>query len=262
MAAPTGIVYNTSNGFMIESDTDSAPARFLFVTLDGSVLGWAPEVDSRNGIVVVEPAVGASAAAYTGATMAGSGGRTLLYAADFAGAKIDVYDDTFAPVDLGAEAFVDPSVPEGYAPFGIQEMDGRIYVTWAKPAATGGEEEIGPGLGYVDVFDTDGALIDTVAMGGQLNAPWGLVMAPDDFGQYGGHLLVGNFGDGRITAYDADSYEMMGQLESADGEPIEIEGLWGLVAGNGRQAGDSNALYFAAGTDDETHGLFGSIDPK
>jgi uncharacterized protein (TIGR03118 family) len=254
---PTGIVYNGSSGFEIASGSDSGPSHFLFATLDGVILGWSPDVDPKSGVIAVD---NSSDSSYTGLAIGRSGGQTLLYAANFAKGRIDVFGEDFEePRDLASRAFRDDDVPSGYVPFGIQNLDGRIYVAWAMPNSRGDDAMTGAGLGYVNVFEANGALIDTVALGNQLNAPWGMAMAPSDFGQHGGALLVGNFGDGRITAFDVDGYDVLGQLESEEDRPIVVPGLWGLMFGNGRQAGNADELYFTAGTDDETHGLFGSI---
>ena len=160
--------------------------------------------------------------------------------------------------------FVDPGLPAGYGPFGIQNIGGHLFVTYAKQSG-GNDEVAGQSLGFVDEFETDGTFVTRVATRGQLNAPWGLAMAPSNFGRFSGDLLVGNFGDGTINAYapQADgSFAHRGQLRTADHKPVTIDGLWGLGFGNGAGSGATNALYFTAGPDDESHGLFGRIQAQ
>jgi uncharacterized protein (TIGR03118 family) len=171
-----------------------------------------------------------------------------------------VFNGTWGPGNLPG-TFTDPSLPEGYAPFGIQNIGGLIYVAYAKQNEDHDEEVAGEGFGYVSAFDTAGNFIERVASAGELNAPWGLAMAPANFGKFSGDLLVGNFGDGRIHAFHKgeDGWEEHGVMKGTDHKPIEIDGLWGIGFGNGANAGPTNTLFFAAGPDDETHGLFGSI---
>jgi hypothetical protein len=174
---------------------------------------------------------------------------------------VDVFNGTWGPGNLPG-TFTDQSLPEGYAPFGIQAIGSLIFVAYAKQDPDDPDEELhGEGLGYVDAFDTAGNFIERVASAGELNAPWGLAMAPSNFGKFSGDLLVGNLGDGRIHAFrkGEDGWEEHGIMKGTDHKPIEIDGLWGIGFGNGDGAGPTNTLFFAAGPDDETHGLFGSI---
>jgi uncharacterized protein (TIGR03118 family) len=258
-AAPTGIVYNPSRGFTIDDGTKSGPSDFLFATLDGEIFGWSQKVDKRNGVVAYSATAGTR---YTGLALLEQGNEARLYATDFTGAKIDVFDDNFTLVQLGADAFTDPGVPAGYVPHGIQALGDRIYVTWVKLDPSTSWEAKGEGLGYIDVFDPEGKLIEALPVVPELNAPWGLALAPDDFGQYGGSLLVANYGDGRVTAFDLVDYSVRGQLESAPGELLEIDGLSGIMFGNGTLAGRKGTLYFVAGPDEGLHGLMGSIEPR
>jgi uncharacterized protein (TIGR03118 family) len=187
----------------------------------------------------------------------------LLYAADFHNARVDVFDGSWHLAG-GPGAFVDQGLPAGYAPFGIQTIGGRVFVSYAKQDEEAEDEVAGHGLGFVDVYDTAGNLLERVAQRGQLNAPWGLALAPESFGRFGGDLLVGNFGDGQINAYEElanGRFEPRGELRGADGRPLAIDGLWALEFGNGATAGPTGTLFFTAGPDDETHGLFGSITP-
>jgi uncharacterized protein (TIGR03118 family) len=182
----------------------------------------------------------------------------LLYAADFHHARIDVFDQGFNLIQLSG-SFTDPEIPPGYAPFNVQELGGRLYVAYAKQDADREDEVAGPALGFVDVYSTSGHLLRHLIEHGQLNAPWGLVLAPAaGFGRFSGDLLVGNFGDGRINAYNPTTGEFLGRLRHEDGSPIEIDGLWALRFGNG-VIGDPTTLLFIAGIDDEAHGLFGAI---
>lgn len=250
---PTGQVYNSVGRFEI---APGMSAEFLFSTTAGTLLGWSSDVDPRIATIVVDNS--ATGAVYTGLAIAGVDHGALLYAPNFTTGEIDVFDDGFADVDLGDVAFVDRELPEGYAPFGVHAIDGMIYVAYAK-RATDGEESTGAGSGFVSQFDLGGNFVARIASNGKLNAPWGIARAPKDFGRYGGALLVGNFGDGRITAYDASSHRALGQLEDAAGKPIAIEGLWALAFGNDRRAGESDDLYFTAGPGEEMHGRFGEI---
>jgi len=261
-AAPTGMVGNESNDFMIGAAGNLNPADFLFATEDGTILGWSSQMTRATAAIVVvdNSALGAD---YKGLAIVTTGGPSRLYATNFASGAVDVFGPDFTPVTtLDADAFVDPAMPDGYLPFGIQAINGDLFVTFAAPGAGGVDEATGAGLGHVAEFDRDGVFIDTVASGGRLNAPWGIVRAPSSFGQFGGDLLIGNFGDGRITAIDTKTMSEDGQLSSSTGKPIAIDGLWGLVFGNGKQAGQKGDLYFTAGPAGETEGLFGRITPK
>jgi uncharacterized protein (TIGR03118 family) len=257
--APTGIVFNGGPSFVVSSGGSSGPARFLFASEDGTISGWNPGVPppppSHQAIVGYSSPDGAN---YKGLAIATTATGSFLYAADFHNARVDVLDGNFAPVAL-AGAFVDPDLPSGFAPFGIQNLQGRIYVAYAKQDEDAEDEIAGEGLGFVSVFDTAGHFLARVASGEPLNAPWGLAIAPAGFGRFSGDLLVGNFGDGRINAYDLATFEPRGHLKTANHHPLVIDGLWGIGFGNGAAAGPTTTLYFAAGPDDEEHGLFGSI---
>lgn len=262
---PTGIVFNGSNGFVVPKATNSGPAKvsgpakFIFATEDGVIAGWNPTVDATNAILVADNSA-ATGAVYKGLALSAGGDGSLLYATDFHNNKIDVWDSTFAPVALPAGAFVDPTIPTGFAPFGIQAINGNIYVTYAKQDADRHDDVKGMGLGYVNVFDPNGKLLDRVASKGKLNAPWGLALAPAGFGQFSNTLLVGNFGDGHINAFDIATGESYGQLRGTDGKPVAIDGLWGLAFGNGFVGQPVNTLFFTAGLNDEADGLYGRLD--
>lgn len=250
-SGPTGVVFNGGPGFVVTNGATSAPARFIFDSEDGLIRGWNPTVDPTNALVAPADAPGAI---FKGLAIAGG----MLYANDFHNGVVDVFDGSWNLVNQ----FTDPGLPSGFAPFGIQANDSRIFVSFAKQDAAAEDEVAGQGLGFVDVFDTGGNLVERVAQRGLLNAPWGLAVAPADFGRFSGDLLVGNFGDGKINAFEQQSngrFEFRGQLRKASGLPIAIDGLWALEFGNGANAGPTNTLFFTAGPEDETHGLFGRI---
>ena len=252
--SPTGQVFNPTGGFVITNGTDSAPAAFLFASEAGQITGWSPTVPPST---MAQPAVTTPDAIYKGLTMANTSGGSFLYAANFHAGTVDVFDSTFTPVHMPG-AFVDHKLPHGYAPFGIQEINGSIYVTYAKQDANAEDDVKGQGHGFVDVYTPDGSLVRRLIRHGALNSPWGLAMAPSDFGRFGGALLVGNFGDGRVDAYDAHNGHFLGALRDEHHHKISIDGLWGLRFGNG-VTGDANTLLFTAGPDDESHGLFGTL---
>ena len=256
---PTGIVYNGSAGFLVDPANPQTPSRFIFATEQGVIAGWSPVVDSTHAILEVDNS--ASGATYKGLALGMAGSGQLLYATDFYHARVDVYDSTFQPVTLAPGAFSDSSLPAGYAPFGIQAIGNRIYVTYAKQDPSMTEEVPGPGRGYVDVYTPTGRLLRRVASRGALNAPWGIAMAPDGFGRFSNALLIGNFGDGRINGYGPMRGTPLGALSGPNG-PIQIEGLWGIAFGNGFFNQPVNTLFFAAGPEDESHGLYGRIDPN
>ena len=258
-AAPTGTVFNLAGtGFTVSSGTKSGSARFLFDGEDGVIAGWNPAVNAA-----AQPAVTNPDAVYKGLTFATTATGPQLYATDFAGGRVDVYDANWTPVATPG-GFADPSLPDGYAPFGIEAIGSRIFVTYAPREVGGTDEQAGQGHGIVDVFSPDGWLLGRVAQHGQLNAPWGLAVAPSTFGRFAGDLLVGNFGDGTINAYEElanGHFEHRGQLRTASGEPVTIDGLWALEFGLSARSGGTDTLFFTAGPDGESAGLFGSITP-
>jgi len=263
--APTGIVYNGGSHFVMRNGRKSSPTQFMFATEEGKIWGWSASVPgpliSKDAMVVIDSSVGG--AIYKGLAIATAPGGDFLYAADFHNGRVDVFDGDFNPAGVMG-ASTDPMLPGGYAPFGIQNIGGHVFVSYAKQDAEAKDEVAGAGFGYVDEFDAAGVLVGRVASGGNLNAPWGMTMAPETgFGPFGGHLLVGNFGDGYINAYEAAApHAAKGPLKDKSGAPIVVDGLWGIAFGNGGAAGPKNVLYFAAGPEDETHGLFGSIKFK
>jgi uncharacterized protein (TIGR03118 family) len=255
--APTGQVFNPTPGFEVRDGAASGPALFLFDSEAGLVTGWNPGVPPPPPSTQAQVGAGGRHAIYKGLAIATSRAGTLLYGADFHRGRIDVFDQGFDRVHVPGR-FRDPKLPRGYAPFNVQELGGRLYVAYAKQDADRADEVAGPGRGFVDVYSTGGHLLHRLIRRGQLNAPWGLVLAPAGFGRFSGALLVGNFGDGRINAYDPRTGAFGGRLRHEDGSPIQIEGLWALRFGNG-VTGDPTTLLFTAGIDDEAHGLFGAI---
>jgi uncharacterized protein (TIGR03118 family) len=256
-AAPTGAVFNGGGGFGISENGRFAPSRFLFASTDGSIAGWNTEVDPTRAIPVVDDS--AAGAVFTGLALASDGTRaSLLYAADFGRGTIDVFDEDFRQV-VRPGLFQDANLPDGYSPFNVQSIDDLLFVTYAKRAPNGSNDLPGPGNGVIDIYDTTGDLIRRFSSGGELNSPWGLTLAPEQFGRFGGALLVGNNGDGRINAYNRVSGAFLGQLNDDTGRPLMVPDLWALTFGNGHAAGDANTLFFAAGLENEAHGLFGAI---
>ena len=254
-AAPDGIVWNGNNNSFLVGTNGSA--KFIFATEDGTIAAWA-----GGSSAVLQADNSASGTVYKGLAIASWNGSNYLYATDFHHGKVDVFDSSFRPVPP-ASAFKDTSIPQGFAPFGIQTVGSAIFVTYAKQDSVAHDDVAGPGNGFVDMFDAGGNLLQRLVSQGALNSPWGMTIAPAGFGQFGGDLLVANFGDGRINAYDAVSGSWIGALHDAGGNPVAVTGLWGLINGNGGNGGNSNSVYFTAGIPGtgqvEDHGLFGSL---
>jgi uncharacterized protein (TIGR03118 family) len=263
-AAPTGQVFNPDTSAFVVRDKrgHSGASMFIFDTENGTIDGWNPTVGAKGGkpSTVTEVAHNRGAkAVYKGLALTqASNGKPYLYATNFHSGRIEVYNRHFKRVTLPGGKLVDPSLPAGYAPFGIAELGGELYVTFAKQDAMRHDDVAGPGHGFVDVFTNDGALVHRLVSRGALDSPWGLAQAPADFGQFSGDLLVGNFGNGHINVYDPATGAHLGQLRRANGSPIVIDGLWGLRFGNGNAA-KTNQLVFSAGPDEESHGLLGKI---
>lgn len=255
---PTGAVYYGGAGFVITKGKASGPSMFLFAAEDGGISGWSPTVDRTSAIRVIDNS--GKNAVYKGIAISGAGQGNLLYATDFHNGRVDVYDSNFKPVTLPGRPFEDRNLPAGYAPFGIRAINGDLYVTFAKQDAARHDDVKGPGFGFIDVFAPDGRLLRRFASGGLLNSPWGIAVAPDGFGRFSNRLLVGNFGDGAINAYDLATGKCLGPLKSRQHKPIHIDGLWGLAFGNGLEEQPVDTLYFSAGPNQENNGLFGRID--
>jgi uncharacterized protein (TIGR03118 family) len=226
---------------------------FLFVSEDGTISGWRGALGTAAEVLQV----GSADNSYKGAAVSVINGNAYLYAADFAGNHIDILKGNAGAPDL-AGTFTDPGIPAGYAPFNIQNLGGTLYVTYALRDPVTGDDVAGVGNGFVSAFGLQGNFLGRVGSDGMLNSPWGLAQAPLSFGEFAGDLLVGNFGDGRINVFDAGN-NFLGQLLGAGGLPVEIDGLWGLIPGNGGGAGNPQSIYFSAGPDDEEHGLFGVL---
>ena len=271
-STPTGQVFNPqafvsmSSDFIVKDSVSgkSGPSFFIFATEDGTISGWNPFVPpppaggfSTKAIRVVDNS--ATGAVYKGLALGRTPAGNFLYAANFHAGNIDVFDKDFKPVSL-AGSFSDPEIPAGFAPFNIQNLGNQLYVTYAKQDAAKHDDVAGEGNGFVNVFDTSGNFIQRIASRGKLNSPWGLALAPAGFGKFSHDLLIGNFGDGRINAFDLSTDTRRGQLRDLDGKPITIDGLWALTFGrDGQSNGPTNLLFFTAGIDKEQHGLFGSL---
>jgi uncharacterized protein (TIGR03118 family) len=255
---PTGIVFYGGSGFVVRQGKSAAPSRFLFASEDGGIAGWAPSVDPTHAIRAVDNS--GRNAIYKGLALSASGTGPLLYASDFHNARVDVFDGAFNPVTLPGTPFVDPGIPGGYAPFGIQAINGDIYVSYAKQDADREDDVKGSGFGFVSVFAPDGRFLHRMISRGALNAPWGMALAPASFGHFSNRLLVANFGDGTINAYDLASGKLIGRLRGRNHKPIRIDGLWGIAFGNGLNNQPVDTLFFAAGPEDESHGLYGRLD--
>jgi uncharacterized protein (TIGR03118 family) len=275
-AGPTGIVANintincptvaaTTCGFGTGFPAGAGSAQFIFDGTGGTISAWA-----AGDTAITEFDGSASGDNFTGlAIYTQSSGSTFILAADFHHGTVDVFDSNFLPNTTAfSGGFVDPNLPAGYAPFGIQTLGNMIYVSYAEQpstsqASTPGIPVLGEGLGLVDLFDGTGTLMqELIPTGGPLNAPWGMAMAPQGFGSYGGDLLIGNFGDGRINVFDPTTGEMLGTLmDASTGAPVHIPGLWGIAFGNGAFSQSPTTLYYAAGPDMISQGLYGSLSP-
>jgi uncharacterized protein (TIGR03118 family) len=263
-AAPTGLVWNPTTspttGFLVPGT--SLPASFIWDTEDGTISAWTGGLTPANQAVLAvdNSAVptAANGAVYKGLVFGVNSGGVFLFATNFRAGTVDVFDHTYAKVTTHG-GFADPKIPAGFAPFNIQNVNGNLFVTYAKQNAAKHDDVAGPGNGFVDVFDTDGNLLKRFASRGPLNSPWGVARASFAFGRFSGDILVGNFGDGRINAFDSHG-DFLDTLRDAKGKPISINGLWTLTLGGGRNS-NSDTLYFTAGPNGEIDGLFGMITP-
>lgn len=240
---PTGNIFNGTSDFALPS---GGAARFIFAGEDGIISAWGGGSSAIRVAVSKQPH-----GVYKGIAMASLNGQNYLYATDFHNARIDIFDKNYNQINSDS-LFKDNQMPQGFAPFGIQNIGGMLYVSYAKQILPSKhDDQKGPGNGYVDIFNSNGKLVKRFASAGTLNSPWGIAVAPSGFGSLSGAILVGNFGDGRLNAYDADG-TFLGQLSDASGNAIAVDGLWGIIPYNG-------ILYFAAGPFDESHGSFGNI---
>jgi uncharacterized protein (TIGR03118 family) len=258
---PTGIVFNTTSltatpNFLIPPS--GGLTRFIFATEDGLIAAWS---GGTTAVQVYPPNGGTPAGAvYKGLALANDGSANFLYATDFVAGKIDVFDKNFALV-TSPGGFVDPDLQKDFSPFNIQNIQGNLFVTYAKREDGDSDETAGPSLGIVDEFDANGVLLRRFTQRGRLNAPWGVALAPASFGKFGNALLIGNFGDGTIDAFDLQTAEFLGQLKGPDNRALKLDGLWGMAFGNDHNNLSSSTLYFSAGPNDESDGVFGSITP-
>jgi len=258
--SPTAQVFNGTAAFALTTDN---PALFLFASELGIISGWNPAVDAGNAKVVVDNS--SSGAVYKGLALGANSSGPLLYAANFGAGTVDVFDAKFQPATVSG-GFRDTNLPAGFAPFNIRRIGRSLYVTYALQDDAKHDDVPGAGNGYIDIFDTDGNLLRRLVSTGVLNSPWGITLAPDFFGDYSNTLLVGNFGDGTVNAFDLATGNYLGTLQDPNGSPIAMPGLWGLQFGNGHNGGDASTLYFVAGISNggkvEDHGLLGSIALK
>ena len=265
--APTGNVFNLVNGtdpdgFVVSENGKSGPSIFMFATEDGTISGWNPGVDGTHAIIAVDRSTVGQGAVYKGLAIGRRGNNELIYATNFRFGTIEAFDRKFKLVRSFTDKELSNDCPlpgQCFAPFGIQNINGDLWVTYALQNAAKHDDVAGPGNGFVDVFNTAGHLLRRFAAHGALNSPWGLALTPSDFGQFSNDILVGDFGDGHINAFDPASGTFLGQLEDKTGSSITIDDLWGLVFGNGAAAGQTNELFFSAGINDEMDGLFGKI---
>ena len=266
-AAPTALVFNPTSEFVISSPVEAqlvgTPATFLVGSEAGFISGWNESFEGQAVIAVDRSGDGAS---YRGLALATDPTHgNLLYATNFSQRRVDVFDGSFRAADLGPDAFTDrgdPGLPEDFSPFGIEAIGDRIYVTYARRDPATNDEVHGPGFGFVSIFATNGMFVDRIHDELHFNAPWGVAIAPPDYGPIAEAILIGNFGDGRINAYNADTGERIDYVRRmSDGAPFQIDGLWSIELGNGGQAGATNELFFTAGPGEERNGLFGLLRP-
>jgi uncharacterized protein (TIGR03118 family) len=264
-AAPTGIVWNPSTSFLVPGT--KLPAAFIFATEDGTLSAWTGGLTpADNAVLAIDNSASpnaANGAVYKGLVVGVNAKGVFLFATNFRAGTIDVFGPTgtnelFTPATTDGH-FMDPGIPAGYAPFGIANINGDLFVTYAQQNAQKHDDVAGRGHGFVDVFDTDGHLLRRLVSRGPLDSPWGVARASYAFGRFSGDILVGNFGNGRINVFDEDGH-FIDELDGADGKPLVIDGLWTLTLGGGRKS-QSDSLYFTAGAAGETHGLFGTIAP-
>jgi uncharacterized protein (TIGR03118 family) len=270
--APTGNVFNGTSDFVVVSKSSgkSGPSQFLFATEDGTISGWNPNVDATHAIIGVDNSMVTigqfTGAVYKGLALAQTSSGNFLFAANFRFGTVEKFDAhfnlvaSFTDPDLNKHCNLNDPNNQCFAPFGIQNIGGNLFVTFALQKVGKHDDQAGAGNGFVDVFDTNGNF-KRFASQGTLNSPWGLALAPANFGKFSNDVLVGNFGDGLINAFDT-SGTFHGQLQDEHGNPITINGLWGIAFGNGGLAGDTNKLFFASGLNDEADGLFGYIEPE
>ncbi len=265
-SAPNGNVFNTTNDFVINEGGKSAPATVIFSSENGTIVGFNPAVDPNEGIL--EADLSQSGAVFKTLTAGSVNGANYLYASDFHNGAVDVFNGQFQLVHLSG-SFTDPSIPAGFAPFGLKNVNGTLFVTYAKQDGARHDDVAGVGNGFIDEFSLTGDLIGRFASQGDLNSPHGIAVAPDNFGRFSNALLVGNFGDSKVNAFNLQTGQFLGQLTDAHGNTLilnggfkkepDTKGLWGLTFGDGQNGAATNSLFFAAGINDENDGLFGKV---
>jgi uncharacterized protein (TIGR03118 family) len=252
-SSPTGAVFNGTSDFEL---APGKTARFIFVTEDGTISGWNDGIDPFNAILKVDRS---GKAVYKGVTISEVQERHFIYAANFRSGRIEVFDTNFHRVNMSEEAFDDDDLPKGFAPFNVQAIGQNLFVTFAKQDEEKEDDVPGAGLGFVDVFSPRGKLLARLQHGPWFNAPWGVALAPGEFGEFSHELLVGNFGSGEIAAFNPVTGKFLGRVRNPDNSILVIDGLWALWFGNSALAGPYNSLFFTAGIQDEEHGLFGTL---
>ncbi|MER5642943.1 TIGR03118 family protein [Streptosporangium sp. NPDC002524] len=254
---PTGQVVNKGEEFVVKGPGGAGPATFIFASPSGAITGWNAEADPDDAII----SAFVKGADFKGLALAETNRGAMLLAADFAHNRVHVFDGDFDRISFGRRAFKDPGLPEDYAPFNVEVVGNSILVAYAKRDPETGKSVAGQGKGFVSQFSGSGRFVGRFAARGALNAPWAMTLAPKGFGAHSGALLVGNFGDGRINAYNPRNGRPLGPLRSSDGKAITLGGLWDLEPGT-EAVGGTNALWFSAGSDGGTHGLLGLIRPS
>ena len=270
-STPNGVVPNTTPDFIISEHGRSARAILLFSTEDGTIAGWNPDVDKAHAVIAADQS--GNGAIYKLLALGTNTQGTFIFASDFHNGTIDIFDSSFNLVRFGANAFVDPTtgadaIPSDFAPFGVKNFGGTLFVTYAKQDADKEDDVAGVGNGFIDEFDTSGNFIRRFATRGLLNSPIGAAIAPANFGQFSGDVLIGNFGDSHVNAFDPASGAFLGQLTDTQGDPLilnggfqetDTKGLWGIGFGNGADGAGVDEMFFAAGINEENDGLFGKV---
>jgi uncharacterized protein (TIGR03118 family) len=274
-SAPNGVVSNTTSDFVITINGKSAPATLLFSTEDGTIAGWNPSLSPTRAVIAADQS--GNGAVYKLLAMGSAGGANYLYATNFHNGTVDVFDKDFALHTFFAGQFTDPNPVAGFAPFGVKDVDGTLFVTYAKQDDAKHDDVAGPGNGFIDEFTTDGHFITRFASGTAaggtltaLNSPIGATLAPASFGDFGGDLLIGNFGDSHVSAFDPKTGQFIDQLRDTHGQPLVLtagitgaggntKGLWGIGFGNGQGGAGTQTLFFADGPNDESDGVFGAV---
>ncbi len=269
-SAPTGNVFNSVSStnpdeFVVRKSGKAGPSIFMFATEDGTISGWNPTVNPTHAILAVDRSKVGLGAVYKGLAIGSSNNQDFIYATNFRFSTVEMFDAKFKLVRSFTDAKLSHDCPlphQCYAPFGIQNIGGNLYVTYALQDAAKHDDVAGLGHGFIDVFNTNGNFIKRLVSHGVLNSPWGLALAPANFGKFSSDLLVGNFGDGFIHAFNPNTGAFLGQLKDQFGNAVQIDDLWALAFGNGHAAGATNELFFTAGIADEAHGLFGKIQSE